>query len=205
MMGTHAAIFLLAVLLSAAGCAAQNDFLLIGTGNLTKPSTGVFNSGTTIRQSSRGAAGIGVGYERWWGNFGAGVQYTQTPTDSKLSTLTGRVLTAWPIERYEFAVLAEKKFLAARRVSPYVGAGPMGTALWGGSASDKQPGGCSGGDEQIGLAFASGIKLDVSPRLSIRSGVVLDFIKASTFGDQTYRASHTLMVEPQGVGLMWRF
>ncbi|MFZ0745264.1 MAG: hypothetical protein WAM85_12715, partial [Terracidiphilus sp.] len=132
----NAAIFLLAVLLPAAACAAQNDFLLIGTGNLTKPSTGTFNDGSTIRQSSRGAAGIGVGYESWWGNFGAGVLYTQTPTDSKLSTLTGRVLTIWPIKRYEFAFLAEKRFGATRRVSPYIGAGPMGTALWGGSSSD---------------------------------------------------------------------
>jgi hypothetical protein len=185
--------------------AAQNDFFLMGTGNLTKPSIGVFDSGYAIRQSSRGAAGFGVGYERWWGNFGAGVLYTQTSTNSKLSSLKGTVLDIWPIKRYEFAVLAEERFRATRRVSPYIGAGPMGIALWGGNASDKQPGGCSGGDGQIGVALASGINLAVSPRLSIRSGVVVDFIKASTFSDQTYRASSTFMVEPQGVGLMWRF
>lgn len=204
-MRAKPATILLAILLPAAACATQNDFLLMGTGNLTKPSIGVFNSGNTIRQSSRGAAGFGVGYERWWGNFGAVVLYTQTPTNSKLSSLNGTVLDIWPIKRYEFAVLAERKFRATRRVSPYIGAGPMSTALWGGSASDKQPGGCSGGDEQIGVALASGINLAVRPRLSIRSGVVVDFLKASTFGDRTYRASNTLMVEPQGAGLMWRF
>lgn len=203
-MRTKTAIFLLAMLLRAGACAAQNDFLLIGTGNLTKSSTGVFDSGVTIRQSSRGAAGLGAGYERWWGNFGAGVLYTQTPTNSKLSSLAGTTLTIWPIKRYEFAILAERKFRTTRWASPYVGAGPMGTVLWGGGAPDKQHG-CSGGDGQIGMALTSGINLAISPRLSIRSGVVLDFIKASNYSSWNYRSSYTFMIEPQGIGLMWKF
>jgi hypothetical protein len=183
---------------TASDCKAQNqDVVLLATGNFTKTTTGTSDSGYRVYQSSRAAAGGGIGYEHWWKNNGVSALYSQTPTNSKLMSTTGQGKPdIWSLERYEWAILYKRKFYSSSRISPYVGSGGMGTILDGGKAS--------GYDKQFGVAVTSGIDLRLTPRFAARSGVMLDFIKASTFSDKTYSAEQTIMVEPH-LGLVWKF
>lgn len=195
----------LAVLLAGGQCFAQigsaqfggrRDVVVFGMGNFTKSSTGFSTPGPVIRQSSRASAGGGMEYEQWWGSNGLSLTYDHTPTDSKLATLSGRPLVIWPISREEFDVLALHRFCRGRRVSPYVGGGIATTALYGGAAS--------GADGQRAAAVAEGMSVRLSPRLWLRAGLLLDMLRASTYSDQTYTASRTVMAEPQ-FGLAWGF
>ena len=199
-------IAVILVMIGLPVCYAQkNDLMVVGVGNFTRPSTGAATWGT-VTQSSKDSSGAGVGYERWFGNNGVIVLGSYTPTDSKLTAFSGKGQpNIWPIKRYEWSVLYERRFRSGSRISPYVGIGPMGTLLTGGTTHKQNPADWgSGYDYQFGEAQTAGVDYRLTKRFSLRGGVMVDVLKASTFSDRTYTSSLTLMAEPQ-VGLVWKF
>ena len=187
---------------------AEQNLVLLGTGNLTRSSIGTFIRGAKIRQYSADKAGVGIGYECFCfedKNVAIEFFFSYTPTNSKLSSVDGKtVLDIWPINRYEEGILLKYRWRRGKRISPYFGGGILTTVLYGGNASDHQPGGWSGFDWQNGYELDSGIDFRLQKNLALRVGALTDVIQASTFSDQTYASSNTLMVEPQ-VGFVYEF
>lgn len=190
-------------LLFASACSAQSyDLISLGAATFTRPSIGVQvkNNGSAVMQASKASESIGGGFSVWRGRYGLCTLYEWSPTDSKLSTVSNRTLTIWGIDRHEVAFLAMERFFIGHHFAPYAGAGPMGTVLWGGDSGPS----FSGFDGQLGLALSGGTDVWLTRRMAIRLGLQADFLKASTFSDQTYIASQTQMLEPQA-GLVWHF
>jgi hypothetical protein len=196
-------IVLTGLLLMAPLCAAQSehDLSTLATGNFTTSSLGEFNNETVIRQSSRNSAGVAAGYEYWRHGNGYIVEFSYTPTDSRLWALDNSMLLQWPIQRYKIDYLYNRRFRLTKDFNPYLGIGGSQVVLWGGSAPGNH-GAYSGWDTWGVLVAAGGAKLRVSPRISFKIGLLVDVGKASTYGDRTYQASQNLMFEPQ-VGVVW--
>jgi hypothetical protein len=180
-------------------CRAQserNQLAVFTVADFTKPSPGEFvsgwNAGTHIVQTNRAGIGQSLEYRRWlWGSNGGSLVYTRTPTDSKLS-LPGNAFDIWPITRSEFDLLFTRQLthLASRRFSPYGQAGAGAIVLNGGKTE-------SGLDRQFAYVAGAGADFKMPWRARLRIGFTTDFLKASTYSDQTYRSSWTAMVSPR--------
>jgi opacity protein-like surface antigen len=208
-------LIFVSMLLIASQCLSQSrDIVVMGIGNLTKSSVGVFENQNGIQQTMKGSAGIGLGYEQWWNNNGVSIVGAWTPTNSKLSAITGTpgrngtntvgaTLVIWPITRYEIGVVYQHKFLSDQKLSPYAGIGGVGKILWGGKCSATVTS-CSGLDGQYGATIGGGISYQLTKKVDAKIGSRIDLVKASTFGDGTYRSSLTIEFEPQ-IGIVYKF
>ncbi len=99
--------------------------------------------------------------------------------------------------------LCERRFRWTKAIHLYVGAGAFIVVFWGGDAPAHTGVNASGFDALRGETATGGITTRLTPRLSLKSGLMVDFGKASTYSDQTYRSSRNFMFEPQ-IGLTWR-
>lgn len=190
-------ILVVSLIVSLTSFAQVRDVAVLGIANITRSSMGESISGVNIglqqQQSSRGAAGVSIEYEQWWGNNGAAIGYAISPTDSKLVSQAGR--DQWAITRNQFEMSWMRR-LRTGRIEPYVEGGLAVMVLNGGFMS--------GLDRQF--AFAPGIGTDVriSSHLAFRYGLNVDFLRASNFSDRTYRGSRTVLWQPK-FGLVWTF
>jgi hypothetical protein len=154
-------LLVLVLLIAPILCHAQlerNEVAALAVADFTQPSAGKFvsgwNAGTHITQASRAGIGGSFEYRFWLGNgFAAGLLYTGTPTNSKL-TMPDHSVVSWPISRNEIDLLLtrELKTVARRRISPYVTAGGGAIVLNGGkteSGLDRQAAFIVGGGGDI--------------------------------------------------------
>lgn len=165
---------------------------------ITKPSPGEFEYGIKLKAWQENGTGWGrsVEYRRRirGPNFG-GILFSDTPTNSTLS-VPGKTPFTWPIRRYEFDVLWTYQFAPVHhRMIPYVTSGAGAIALDGGSNE-------SGWDGQAALVAGAGSDVRLSRFITMRVGFTLDSFKASTYSDQRYRSTETVMVEPR-IGFVW--
>lgn len=185
----------------------EQDIALMAMGNYTTPSLGEFSNVTVIRQSNRTSAGGSVGYELWRRGNGFVTDYSFTPTDSKLFGLAPGFKFSkegqWNLQRHKVDLMYEHRFRAKCKFQPYLGVGGFVIVLWGGYAPHGWPVPASGWDGWGGEVTTAGITTHLSPRLALKTGLLVDIGKASTYGDTTYQASQNLMFEPQ-IGLVWK-
>lgn len=174
----------------------QRDLTIYGVGNYTAPSLGVSTSHLTIWQTDTFGVGGGAQFEAWkYGNgLVVGADFTQS--HSRLLDLNQNLLTTWKLQRYKADLLYEHRFHFAA-TQPYLGIGGFMTVLWGGNAPAHSNVNASGFDVLGGIAVPAGIYERLSPRLSLKVGAVVDFGKASTYGDTAYTASQNLSIEPR--------
>ena len=170
------------------------------TSAITKPSPGLFEYGIPMKAWQTNGTGWGGSAEyrrRMRGrNFG-GLLFSDTPTNATLYTPRQKPYT-WPMRRYEFDILWTHEFAPARnRVVPYL-AGGAGAIALNGHADE------SGWDGQAALVAGAGGDIRFSRRITMRAGLTIDGLKASTYGDRRYRSRYTVMVEPR-IGFVWDF
>jgi opacity protein-like surface antigen len=175
---------------------------VLETADFTRASPGEFvagwNAGTSIVQSSRAGLGESLEYRHLlWGSNSAGLLYSRTPTDSELhvpqsALIPQRYVDSWSITRNEFDLLFthQLKWEARGRISPYGAAGAGGIMLNGGKSE-------SGFDKQFAYVAGGGADIKIPFRIRLRLGMTTDILKASTYGDVTYRSSWTMMAEPR--------
>jgi hypothetical protein len=191
----------------AAPLPAEHDIALLAMGNITSASLGEFNNAAVIRQSNRNSAGVGAGYEIWKRGNGFVAEYSFTPTDSKLFNLTPAFKDTkagqWPLDRNKVDFMYEHRFRARHTFQPYLGGGAFIVLLWGGNAPAHSNVNATGFDAWGGEVTTAGITTHLTSELSLKTGLLVDIGKASTYGDTTYQASQNLMFEPQ-LGLVWR-
>jgi len=207
----RSAITLLLLIACGLACQAQQIqqiLVFMAMGNVTTPSLGEFNSDGVIRQSNRNSAGAAAAWELWKRGNGFVVEYSFTPTDAKLFALDPAFkdtkVGQWPLDRNKFDFLYEHRFRGKERVHPYLGLGGFVVVLWGGSAPAHSNVNASGLDAWGGEVTTTGITTQLTSRLALRTGLLVDIGKACTYGDVTYKASQNLMFEPQ-LGLAWAF
>lgn len=182
-------------------CAAQSEYDLstLASANFTTSSLGEFNNMTVIRQSSRNSVGVAGGFEYWKRGNGFIGEFSWTPTSgARLYSLSKTLLVEWPIQRYKIDYLYNHRFLAKKTFQPYLGVGGSQVVLWGGSCGQN----CSGWDSWGVLVVSGGAKIRMTPRTSLKGGLLIDVGKASTYGDKSYQSSQNLMFEPQ-LGVVW--
>jgi len=169
------------------------------TGSITKPSPGQFNYSNTKSWQTNGTGwGTSAEYRKkiWGSNYG-GVLFSDTPTNSTLY-FSWRKPYSWPIRRSEFDILWTYEFAPVRhRFVPYVTSGAGAIALNGGASQ-------SGWDHQAALVGGAGSDVRLSRMFTLRVGFTMDWLKASTYSDPTYRSAPTVMVGPR-IGLVWGF
>ena len=168
------------------------------TASITKPSPGQFNYATKIKAWQTNGTGWGRSAEYRMkirgGNYG-GILFSDTPTNATLY-VPGQKPFTWPIRRYEFDVLWTYQFAPVlHRAAPYVTSGAGGIALNGGTKE-------SGWDKQAALVAGAGSDVRLSRFITLRVGLTMDFLKASTYSDRQYRSTGTVMVEPR-IGFVW--
>lgn len=164
---------------------------------ITKPSNGHFNGGLHIRQTNGTGWGEAAEYRiRLRGANYGGLLFSHTPTNSTLY-LPGQPPFSWPMRRFEFDLLWTHQFAPVRtlRTVPWVTGGVGAIALNGGSNF-------SGWNAQEPLVAGAGGDVRLSRRITLRVGFTMDALKASTYSDQTYRSTGTVMVEPR-IGFVW--
>jgi hypothetical protein len=167
-------------------------------GAITRPSSGQFSNGEKITQTNGTGWGRSAEYRtRIRGRNYGGILFSDTPTNSTLY-FSGLKPFTWPIRRYEFDLLLTHEFAPVlHRMVPYVTSGVGAIALNGGSTE-------SGWDRQAALVVGGGGDLQLSRAIILRAGFTVDGLKASTYSDQTYRSTPTIMVAPR-IGLVWNF
>jgi len=204
-------LFILLLTFTPLNYAQKQSITLLGTGNLIHSSVGAFNNDYGIQQTMRKSAGPAAGYEYWWGTNGITTLFTWTPTNSKLSALkgnpwphgtnvVGQTLTIWPITRYEINLGYQHRFYPQRRLSPYTSVGGLGTILWGGGCANN----CSGLDGQYGIFWGGGLYYKLPSNFSLKAGLQEELLKASNYGDGTFRSSLTTDFVPQ-LGVVFNF
>jgi hypothetical protein len=168
------------------------------TASITKPSPGQFEY--AIREKAWQTNGTGWGHSAEYrmkirgGNYG-GILFSDTPTNATLY-VPGQKPYTWPMRRYEFDVLWTYQFTPVHhRVVPYVTSGAGAIALNGGSTE-------SGWDAQAALVAGAGSDVRLWRLVTMRVGFTVDSLKASTYSDQRYRSTGTVMVEPR-IGFVW--
>ncbi len=109
----------------------------------------------------------------------------------------------WKLQRYKSDFLYEHRFFAGRMFEPHAGIGGFLMILWGGKAPAHTGVNASGWDSLAGLAIPAGLITRLNSRVSLRTGLLVDVGKASTYGDTTYRSSRNLMFEPR-IGISFR-
>jgi hypothetical protein len=166
--------------------------------SITKPSPGEF--AYAIKEKAWQTNGTGWGRSAEYrmkirgGNYG-GILYSDTPTNATLY-VSGQKPFSWPIRRYEFDVLWTYQFAHVRhRAVPYVTSGAGGIALNGGSTE-------SGWDREAAFVVGAGSDVRLWRFITMRAGFTMDSFKASTYSDQRYRSTGTVMVEPR-IGFVW--
>jgi hypothetical protein len=168
-------------------------------GSITKPSAGQFDNLSVKSWQTNGTGwGRSAEYRRRIGgrNYG-GILFSDTPTSATLYQPRQRPYTSWSIRRYEFDILFTHEFAPVlHRVVPYVTSGAGAIALNGGLES--------GWDRQAALVAGAGADVRLSRLITLRGGVTMDSLKASTYSDRYYRSTNTIMVEPR-IGLVWSF
>lgn len=174
------------------GSVAQEVGVIV-VSNFTKRTLGQTMSGFPADQSSRAAAGLSLEYSQWRGNNAASISYTISPTDSKIIHHNG-FHDQWAITRNEIDVTWTRR-LRSGRFEPFIKAG-FGAILLNGAMA-------SGLDRQFALVTGVGADLQISPKLALRYGVNMDFLRASNFSDTTYAGARTFIVEPR-LGLVWK-
>jgi hypothetical protein len=170
------------------------------TAAITKPSPGRFNYGIPMNAWQTNGTGWGRSAEYrkkiWRRNF-IGVLFSDTPTNATLYVPRQKPFT-WPIRRYEFDVLMTHEFAQLRhRVVPYLASGAGAIALNG--HADE-----SGWDKQAALVAGAGSDVRLWRAITLRAGFTVDGFKASTYSDQRYSGSYTVMVEPR-IGFVYDF
>lgn len=203
-------IIALVLVASSVMCSAQNarvpiehDISVVGMGNITTPSLGVFSNYGVIWQGNQSSAGIGAYSENWKRNNGlvAGGSYTRT--NSTLYNLQMHPEGSWALDRYKLDVVYEHRFRVTKVLQPYLGLGTYGVILWGGPAPAHSGVNHSGLDGWAGLIVPGGVNFVLSRRMYLKAGLFVDIGKASTYGDTTYTSSQTIMYEPQ-LGLIFK-
>lgn len=206
-------VFLTIIFLASTANAqkVEHDITVVGMGNITPKSIGEFtytcdNDGdveaveyichSVIWQTNKTTAGIGGYFESWKNNNGLVFGGSFTKTTSILKNLNFRTEDVWGLDRYKFDVMYEHRF-GTHRIQPYTGVGAYGVVLWGGPAPAHTNVNHSGFDGLVGLVTPFGINTTLNPRVSFKTGLLVDFGKASTYGDQTYQSSRNVMYEPQ--------
>jgi len=167
------------------------------TAAITKPSPGQFNYlNEKVWQSSGTGWGKAAEYRmKIRGNNYGGLLFSDTPTNGTLY-VPGQKPFSWPVRRYEFDMLWTHEFEPLwRRAAPYVTSGAGAIALNGGPTE-------SGWDKQGALVTGAGSDIRLARFVTMRVGFTLDWLKASTYSDRTYRASGTVMAEPR-IGFVW--
>ena len=200
-------LLLLLVYAGAATCFAQmsrNDISLGGIGVFTLPSPGQWITGgqvtDRIMQSNRDGPGASLEYRRWWGNNAAGLLYSKSATNSKLTNVDGLYLNAdgqfipwsviaWRIRRDEVNVLYTRRF-RGRALLPYLTGGLGAEVLNGGRGE-------SGLDAQFAYVMGAGEDLPLWRGFGLRTGFIADSIHAPTYMDPTYRSVRTWIFEPR--------
>jgi hypothetical protein len=192
-----------------------NDLALVGVSNMTKTSTGIALSGSVagwrFDQDSGDGFGESVEYEHWWAKNGLFFAYSRTATDSTLIVANTKHVDwkpgpqgayispdgldwKWSVARNEFNVLYARRFLSKGRISPRVMGGFTSILLDGGQAS--------GLDRQFAAVVGVGNDFRLTSRFSFRTEFMANFLKASDYGDPTWAASRTVMIETRA-GLVW--
>ena len=168
-------------------------------GAITKPSPGQFHYVNLDCWQTNGTGwGRSVEYRtRIAGRNYGGLLFSDTPTNSTLY-LPRQPPFTWAIRRFEFDVLWTHQFAPLlHRVVPYITSGAGAIALNGGSSE-------SGWDRQAALVAGAGGDVHLSRLITLRAGFTMDWLKAPTYSDTTYRSTGTVMVEPR-IGLVWGF
>jgi len=168
------------------------------TASITKPSPGQFDYAIRVKAWQTNGTGWGRSAEYRLkirgGNYG-GILFSDTPTNATLY-VPGQKPFTWPMRRYEFDALWTYQFAPVHhRAVPYVTSGAGGIALNGGSAESRW-------DRQAALVAGAGSDVRLSRLITMRVGFTLDALKASTYSDQRYRSTGTVMVEPR-IGFVW--
>jgi hypothetical protein len=168
------------------------------TASITKPSPGQFDYAERVKAWQTNGTGWGRSAEYRMkirgGNYG-GILFSDTPTNATLY-VPGQNPFTWPIRRYEFDVLWTYQFAPVHhRAVPYVTSGAGAIALNGGTTE-------SGWDGQAALVAGAGSDVRLSRLITMRVGFTMDSLKASTYSDQRYRSTGTVMVEPR-IGFVW--
>ena len=193
--GKISLVFIGLVVFSFSSFGQVVEMAVLGVGNITAKSVGETisgpGSGTRQVQSSRDAVGASIEYSQWWGNNAASLDYTLSPTDSKL--VTRDATFQWAITRHEFDLSWTHRFRGAR-IAPFTQTGFAAIVLNGGAASRL--------DSQFAPTVGFGADLRVSTHLAFRYVLKADLLRASNFSDPTYRGGRTFILEPK-FGLVW--
>lgn len=181
----------------------EHSVSIYAIGNYTSVSRGEFTSGRSILQTDKAAVGTAGYFASWRGSNGliAGGSYTNT--ESRLMNLSGVLIDFWKLQRYKADLFYEHRFFMGRRFQPHLGFGGFLIVLWGGDAPAHSNVNRTGWDSLRGLVVPAGVTTRVNERVSLKTGVLVDFGRASTYSDQTYKSSRNLMYEPQ-IGVSFR-
>lgn len=195
--------FLLLPVLGLAQSWAERDITAYGIADYTSRSLGFDTNQTSDWQTEKFGFGGGGDWEVWRHNNGLVLGGSFTRSAAELYARPDNLLMCtWKLQRYKANALYEHRFSSTRAFSPYVGIGGFMIVLWGGNAPAHSGANASGWDVLGGIVVPLGAAVPISPRVSIKTGALVDFGKASTYGDPTYTASRDLRVEPQ-VGLVF--